>query len=95
MSNSFISLTKLFFFIFSLNIFCLISYRNHIETYKITEKFDTWHLHSHLGTIMSFSDLPDLARSIKVQPNHRPLRVPPSDYGNLLKINKINNELYF
>lgn len=55
--------------------------RNHIETYKITEKYDTWHLHHHLGTIMSFSDLPDLAKSIKILQNHRPLRVTPSDYG--------------
>lgn len=55
--------------------------RNHIETYKITEKYDTWHLHHHLGTIMSFSDLPELAKSIKIFQNHRPLRVTPSDYG--------------
>lgn len=56
--------------------------RNHIETFRITQKFDMWHLHLHEGAIKPFSNLTELAKSIKTQAKQK-FRLAPSEYGML------------
>lgn len=58
----------------------LFPHRNHVETFKITHDYDSWHLHLHDRTIKTCNNLTDLAKNIKTQSKQK-LRLAPSEYG--------------
>lgn len=41
-----------------------------------------WHLHSHEGTIETFGNLTELAKSLIIQSRQK-LRLAPSEYGKI------------